>query len=153
MEAIRLKGSFERHRYGLVVDAIKDEVEEENGELIKLFNTHGNTAIDIKFKLNDRYCYGLQWQAKALKLFLEDCQFNNRNDQRDTVLQELAEKELQESSGNNPVRLNRNGRFRSVTLRRWDVMQDISGRATEIKQMLSFLRKHREDLIQSVNTL
>jgi hypothetical protein len=144
LQRIKLKGIFERHRYHLIQRALN--VRREDGEEAEIFNTHGNAGIHISLKLNDRYSYGLQWQG-GLKLFIVDEQFSIISPSRDDALELLANEYHKAFPNGLNMKLNKTGKFRSVTVEDWDIFNDATGKADAINQRLAELRNLRSTIV------
>jgi len=136
LRTLKLKGVFEAFRYRLILA----EVQKRNCPgSAEIFNTHGNAGIHFKF---DRDMpFGLQWQAGALKLFVEDPRFKNgvSSDLRDARLEQLAEKYVSHFGLAKRILLGRPGKFRSVTVDRWSIFEPCKERIEKIVDGLVYL--------------
>ncbi len=161
LQKIKLKGIFERYRLALIWKKI---AEENKNVFVILFNTHGNTGLHMQIPIgqmnNDkkiRYAYGLQWQGNKLKLFLEDYETNNnfvRDELLKNYLTECIYKKYKDADACHLIdkrkNLNRNGKFRSITIGEWPIFGDISSKSETLIEMVSFLandeiKKHLYD--------
>lgn len=135
---IKLLGIFERYRYSLVernLDRLHRNV------VTKLFNTNGNAGIELE--IAGDFPYGLQWQAGALKFFVIDPNYKNGKitEERDALLQHLSTKYLEHFNLPQNKKLNQMGKFRSITVQRWDVLDDCNGRARFLADSIEYLNR------------
>jgi PD-(D/E)XK nuclease superfamily len=141
LQDIKLKGIFEWYRYNVVLSKVLDAFENCKQCEFKTFNSNGNAGINFQFNSASGFSYGLQWQANALKLFVIDNNYKKGSEtpKRDEFLHELGEKYGKKFNTNNK-RMNRIGKFRSITVERWDVFSDVSGKPKELIERLKHLR-------------
>lgn len=143
LKAIKLAGIFERYRYGLVLASIGAI----DPRVVKtLFNSNGNAGLD--FRIEAPRPYGLQWQAGALKLFVEEPQFKKglSTPERDAFLHDLAKRYTHNFDIPAPEKINVTGKFRSITIARWKVFDDCGQRIQELKSGIDFLCSLRAEL-------
>jgi len=152
LRALRLKGIFQWHR----LEWIRRKFDDKR-ITIKHFNTNGGAGLDFYVgKSAGGFCKGLQWQWKSLKLFLIDENFPKHSGERDTALEKLATEFINEfglerpnsqsQSGSNAKtaaspNLNRNGKFRSVTVENWDIFGNLAPCQGKLMNYLNFLSK------------
>jgi len=145
LENIKLKGMFERFRYAkfvnkLIVDSNLNMIlstndrEEKETLYFKIDNTHGNALLEFYFRIDkirigaNMSKYGIQWQNGKLKLFI--VANNANNNIRDNILRSLAKtyekfNEVELTKQNAEIKLNRDGKFRSVTILSLDIFDNL----------------------------
>jgi len=133
---IKLLGIFERYRYGLVGEAFSRETRRLKPAL---FNTNGNAGLEMRIEAS--LPYGLQWQAGALKLFMIDPTFKKGTDtpERDSRLRDLAVQFCNHFNLDPNKNLNASGKFRSVTICRWNIFDDCRERACFLAESIDYL--------------
>lgn len=138
LRKIKLIGIFQRYRFSL----IKMRLQEDgcNSEPT-IHNSHGEALLHLLLE-NKSNKVGLQWQYSNLKLFIEEDSKDNEG--RDILLNKLASK-LELSK----VRLNRDGKFRSISWAEdWNIMDDINGRGEELAEKFQSVGKAWLEVIQ-----
>lgn len=137
LAALRIKGIFEAYRYRLIAR----ELAKLNCPVVgAAINTHGSAGLH--FGIEADMPFGLQWQGEIVKLFVEDRAYVKGVSaaMRDERLLNLAARYLARFSHSAEVKLNKAGKFRSVTVHnQWNVFDDCAGRAEALMQGLSFL--------------
>lgn len=133
---IKLLGIFERYRYGLIACELAQIQKKIAPEL---FNSNGNAGIHLQ--IAGEFPYGLQWQAGALKFFVIDPNYikGNPADKRDAILYELSSQYIGHFKLPLSNKLNQKGKFRSVTVQRWDILHDCKGRAQFLADSIEYL--------------
>lgn len=136
LRRIKLRGIFERYRYNLIQEQMSNP---QSPVQPQLFNSNGNAGLDIRIEAS--LPYGLQWQAGALKLFVEDPDFKkgNATPERDSRLVELAANFCDHFDLERNTRLNASGKFRSITVRRWGILENCHERGKFLTDGLDYL--------------
>jgi len=137
LKKLKLRGIFERCRFDLIAKAVKKMgcgIQPEKS------NTHGRALLTYRTDGGKGFPFGLQWQAGSLKLFVTDKSYekNSPTKARDAFLHCLAIKFCDEFS-QCKWKMNRQGKFRSVTVERWDVFDDIGEHSKGLLKRINFL--------------
>jgi hypothetical protein len=136
LRSLKLKGIFESYRYRL----IRSKLERlKTSAAIREFNTNGNAGLHMFY--SGGLPFGLQWQAGSLKLFVEDPTYKKGrvSKRRDELLQNLTREFCREFGLNQLEKLNRNGKFRSASVERWNIFENCEERANLLNERLRFL--------------
>ena len=150
----KLKGLFEEQRLLPTRMALEEQMTGGSGRksvpLVVAGNTRGNPLLETNFfpvsGVNVKY--GLQWQSGNLKLFVS---FEDRNcpceSERGKTLKALADRLREVTRGRvdwpddaGPWVLNKTGKFRSITVMRWDPWGDVRARPREFVVLAEALR-------------
>ena len=153
----KLRGLFEEQRLlpsrDRLVEALGADLSKKAHPLVVVSNTHGNPLVETNFwpVTGVAVKYGLQWQAGNLKLFVS---FEGRRCRdeaaREQTLKSLADRlraiteDAVDWGENTPWSCNRTGRFRSVTVLKWDPWGDVSDRPREFAVLARALREDGE---------
>lgn len=167
----KLKGVFEGFRMsqvkqkleGILHDTIKQDLQTgaqiwkkpdtENNYII-LGNTHGNASLSLV--MTDEHksiSYGIQWQAGKVKVFTQPEGENLKKWQKDKAWSEQRQKTLEnliklfESKWSKyEMKINKEGKFRSITVMEKELFADISDMPGKLIPFLKILRDNPPEI-------
>ena len=140
LEKIKLKGIFERYRFGLFLENFRNNATDGflSGVETYIRNTHGNALLDFRWNHSKGMKYGIQWQSRRIKLFIA----TKINDvKRNNILKSI--KDLAEKNGitnNSHIKLNREGKFRSFTIDSHDIFDDLNEYLERMREFVVFIK-------------